>query len=468
MSTLSIGAPAGARSSRWSALPVLLAGTFMIVLDFFIVNVALPAMQTDLGASAGALEWVVAGYGLTFATLLITAGRLGDQHGRRRMFGVGLALFTLTSAACGLAWDPTSLIVARLAQGAAAALMSPQVLSLMGVMYTGEDRNRAMALYGLSMGLAAAGGQLIGGVLIESGLGWRGCFLINVPVGLVALALLKRTVPESQDPEAVRLDLVGTALVTLALVDIVLPLVEGRSQGWPEWTWLCLGAAPVTLALFARHQRRLAARGGAPLTPPALFADRDVRNGLVTQLFFWCQQAAFFLVLALYLQPGRGLDALEAGLVFTIVAVAYLAASAKAPELTERHGSRLIVAGGLALAAGHADLALAAHRVGSSGSLAWLAPGLALAGVGMGLCITPLTATVMGIAARRPDLAGAAAGVLSTVQQVGNAIGVAVTGVLFFGAVDGGFGHAFAVSEWQLAGLGVAVAAVAVALNTRK
>ena len=251
MSTHVIASPpsrlARLRASRWAALPVVLAGTFMVVLDFFIVNVAMPAMQADLHAGTGALEWVVAGYGLTFATLLITAGRLGDQFGRRRLFSVGLALFTLASAACGLAWSPAALVAARLVQGVAAALLSPQVLSIIGVAYTGEDRVRALSVYGIVLGLAAVGGQLVGGVLVQAdvaGLGWRSCFLINVPVGLAALALAPRLVPESRAGRSSRIDVAGTVLVTAGLTAIILPLVEGRQHGWPLWTWLSLGAAP--------------------------------------------------------------------------------------------------------------------------------------------------------------------------------------------------------------------------------
>lgn len=258
-------------ASRWAALPIVLAGTFMVVLDFFIVNVAMPAMQADLRAGTGAIEWVVAGYGLTFATLLITAGRLGDRFGRRRMFTAGLGLFTLASAACGLAWSPASLVAARLFQGAAAALLSPQVLSIIGVAYTGPDRVRALSVYGIALGLAAAGGQLLGGVLVQTdlaGLGWRSCFLINVPIGAAALALAPRLVPESRADGAPRLDVAGTALVTAGLTAVMLPLIEGRQHGWPAWTWLSLGAAPVLLAAFAAHQRRLARHGGAPLLRP--------------------------------------------------------------------------------------------------------------------------------------------------------------------------------------------------------
>jgi EmrB/QacA subfamily drug resistance transporter len=446
----------GERTSHWAALAVVLTGTFMVVLDFFIVNVAMPAMQADLHAGNAALEWVVAGYGLTFGTLLITAGRLGDAYGRRRLFAFGLALFTVASGVCGVAGTPTVLVAARLVQGVAAALLSPQVLAIIGVVYTGPDRVRALSVYGIVLGLAAVGGQLIGGVLVQAdilGLGWRSCFLINLPIGAAALLVVSRLVPESRAPGVIRFDVVGTVLVTLGLVEIVLPLVEGRQHGWPLWTWLCLGAAPFTLAAFALHQRRLSRAGRAPLLDPALFRSRAFSAGLATQLLFWTVQASFFLVLALYLQQGRGLSALDAGLVFTILAAAYLAASMRAPELAERLGRRLPAIGALLLGAGHALLAVV---VAGDASLGLLAPALLLEGAGMGLVITPLNSVVMSSLEARH--AGAASGALSTTQQIGNTIGVAVTGVIFFGALDGGFAHAFELSLVQLAAVCLAVA----------
>ena len=252
-STLAIPAGAASRpaeASRWAALPVLLAGTFMVVLDFFIVNVALPSMQRDLHAGTGAIEWVVAGFALTSAVFLITAARLGDRIGRRRTFSIGLGVFTLASAACGAAGTPTVLVVARLAQGIGAALVMPNVLSIINVTYTGDDLPRALGIYGLVMGLAAACGQLIGGGLIQAdvaGLGWRTCFLINVPVGIAALALAPRFVSESRSERRSRLDPLGTVLLTAGLTAIVLPLVDGRQHGWPAWTWISLGCAPLLL-----------------------------------------------------------------------------------------------------------------------------------------------------------------------------------------------------------------------------
>jgi MFS family permease len=223
---------------RWRALPVLMAGTFILVLDFFIVNVAIPSVQRDLRASPSEVEWVVAGYGLAFAVLIITGGRIGDLIGRRRAFSIGVALFGLASAACGLAPDPGVLIAARVAQGIGAAMISPNVLSLIGVLYTGRARVRAITIYGMVMGVAAACGQIIGGLVIQAdvaGSAWRAIFLINVPIGAVALALVGRLVPESRAEGTSHLDLGGVSLATLALVALAFPLVQGRQFGWPVW-----------------------------------------------------------------------------------------------------------------------------------------------------------------------------------------------------------------------------------------
>jgi len=439
---------------------VLLAGTFMVVLDFFIVNVALPSMQRDLHAGTGAIEWVVAGFALTSAVFLITAARLGDRIGRRRTFSIGLGVFTLASAACGAATSPSALVGARLAQGVGAALVMPSVLSIINVTYSGSDLPRALGIYGLVMGLAAACGQLIGGGLIQAdvaGSGWRACFLINVPVGVAALALAPRLVPESRSERVARLDPFGMLLLTAGLTAVVLPLVEGRQHGWPVWTWVSLGIAPLLLLGFASHQRRLARRGGEPLLPPAMFRARSFTAGLLTQLVFWCGQASFFLVLALYLQQGRGLSALDAGLVFTIMAVAYVAASAQAPALVIRFGRRLLAVGALVLASGHGLLLAAVANIGVGGSIAQLVPGLALIGAGMGLLLVPLTTTILSSVDTRH--AGGASGAVTTVQNVGGALGVAITGVIFFGALHGGYAHAL---ELSLAELGALLLGVAV------
>ncbi|MFZ0385074.1 MAG: MFS transporter [Solirubrobacteraceae bacterium] len=453
------GAIGRARTSRWAPLPIVLTGTFMVVLDFFIVNVALPSMQARLHASAGSVEWVVAGYSLTSAVFLITASRLGDRYGRRRLFALGLALFTLASAGCGIAPSATALVIARLVQGMGAAMLLPNVLALIGALYDGPDRLRALSAYGMVMGLAAVGGQLLGGALLAAdpaGLEWRTVFLINLPVGLGALALVRSVVPESRSGTGGRIDVLGTTLVTAAVTVIVLPLVEGQAHGWPLWTWLSLAAAPLLLAAFAVQQRRLAAEGGEPMLAPALFKSRAFTAGLAGQLVFWSGQASFFLVLSLYLQQGRGMSPLHSGLVFTILAVAYLGTSMRAPTLTATHGRQVLAIGALALAAGHALLLGAVLAVGTGGSVFALAPGLILAGAGMGLVISPLATLVMNSAP--PEHVGSVSGVLATAQNIGTAIGVAGIGAIFYGALGHGFAVAF---ERGVGTLGVVLLVVA-------
>ncbi|MFL5838178.1 MAG: MFS transporter [Solirubrobacteraceae bacterium] len=442
--------------SRWAALPALLAGAFMVVLDFFIVNVALPSIATDLHASESSLEWVVAGYGLAFAAFLITAGRLGDEHGRRRVYAIGLVLFTLASLACGLAPTPTALVVARIVQGLAGGIVMPQVLSIVGVTYRGPDNVRALSIYGVVLGLAAVSGQVIGGALVQTdvlGLGWRGCFLINVPIGLAALALTRRVVPESRAERRSRVDALGAAMLALGLVAVLLPLIEGRKHGWPAWAWISLGLAPVILGGFVAHQARLRRRGEAALLDLDLFRKPAFSGGLVSQLLLASAQASFFVYLALYLQQGRGLNPLEAGLVFTVLAVAYVVVSGPATKLTARHGRAVVGAGGAALAAGLAVMAAGTADIGVGGSVLVLVPGLLLVGAGIGLCFTPLTSTVM--AAIEPERAGAASGAMSTTQQVGYGLGVAITGVVFFAHTD--IVSGFESSLVQLAPLAVGI-----------
>jgi EmrB/QacA subfamily drug resistance transporter len=449
-------------ASEWAPLPVLLAGAFMAVLDLFIVNVAIPTTQHDLNAGANSIEWIVAGYSVAYAAGLITGGRLGDVHGRRRVFAFGLALFVLTSAACGAAPTSVALVAARVAQGAAAALMMPQVLAIIGVLYQGADRVKALTAYAITLGGAALSGQVLGGALIElnpGGLGWRTCFLVNVPVGLAALVLVKR-VPESRAGGSRHLDLAGTVLVTLALVAIVLPLIEGRPHGWPPWTWVALVAAPALLGALTLHERRLATRGGNPLLHPQLFALRTFRIGVAAIVLFHITFASFYLILALELQEGRGLGPLESGLVFTFASAGFFIAALASSGLANRFGRRLLVAGALLRAPALVGAYFAAGHIASGGSIMWLAPALLIDGAGVGLFLGPVITTVL--ADVPPRYAGVASGVLSTAQNVGNALGVALVGVIFFGALDGGdsISDAFRLSLLYLAAGCIVVAAL--------
>jgi EmrB/QacA subfamily drug resistance transporter len=435
MNTTTLPSPATIEPAGPLALWVMLAGPFMVVLDFFIVNVALPAIQHDLHASPASLEWVVAGYGLANAALLVTGGRLGDLHGRRRLFTWGTAAFTLASLACGLAPAAAWLVAARIAQGAAGAMLQPQVIAMLSALFTGERRAKAFAAYGIAMGLAAAGGQVIGGALIEAdlfGLGWRSCFLLNLPLGLLCLALTGRVLPDLPGRPGSRLDLAGIVLLGAALVATVFPLVHGREHGWPLWTFGLLASALPLALIFADHQRSRAAAGASPLVPPVLWAQRRYRAGLATTLAFFCGNASLYFVLALYLQHGLKLAPLAAGAMFSVLAIGFFASSMLAPRTGRALGANALVAGALVLAAGHAiTWGLLGHVEASQ--VAWLWPGFVLQGWGLGMVMAPMSAAVLaGVPAEH---AGVASGVMATTQQLGNALGVALVGILYFGAL---------------------------------
>ena len=448
----------------WAPLAVLMCGTFLVVLDFFIVNVALPSMQRDLHASSSGLEWVVAGYGLTFGALIIAATRLGDRWGRRRMFSMGVALFVVASAACGAAWSTEALVVARLAQGVAGAMVSPMVLALVGDVYAGPRMPRAIGVYSAVMGLAAATGQLIGGVLIHldlGGSGWRAIFWVNIPVGIAALVLAPRLLPDRRDATASRPDVLELVLATITLTAVLLPLLEGRRLGWPLWTWAGFALAGATAVLTVVRSRWLVRRGGRPLIDPTAFRSATVRVAIACQGLLFVGMASYFLVLALYLQNGRGLGALASGAVFTLVAVPYMAGTGSQRRLAARLGGRTVPIGAATFSLGHLVLLAAVAEYGVSGPVAALVPGLALSGFGMGITLTGLIDAAMGDV--EPAAAGAVSGMLSTVQQVGNALGVALIGMVFFGALSGGYAHAL---EWSLVALVASTGAVAV-LSTR-
>ena len=455
---------------RRGPLAVLLTGTFLIVLDFFVVNVALPSVQRDLHADNTALEWLVAGYGLTFGGLLLLASRVADRWGRRRVFVLGVALFVASSAACGIAPDVTTLEIARLLQGAAAAAIGPTVLALIGDVYAGPHRVRALGAYATAMGVAAASGQLVGGLLIHldvAGTGWRSIFLVNVPIELAAPAAPARLLPDTRVPGAPRVDALEALLVVGAITALVLPLVEGQRQGWPLWTWLCLAGAITLGDLAWLRGRTLRRRGIAPLVDPEPLRSRPVGVGVVGLALLFTGMAAYFLVLALYLQDGRGLGPLASGAVFTVVAASYMVGTHRAAAVLGRYGARATIGGSaLVFGAGHLLLLGAVEHVGTGGSVLWLVPGLAVGGLGMGVVLSSLIGTVMGSVESRH--AGTVSGTWSTVQQVGNALGVALVGIVFFGRIDQGMVEAFGASLVYLAATTVAVAVAAALLPARQ
>jgi EmrB/QacA subfamily drug resistance transporter len=412
-------------------MPVLFAPFFMVILDIFIVNVTAPSLQAELGASESDVQWVVAAYLLTYAISLITGGRLGDVFGRRRLFRIGVAGFTIASALCAAAPTPTALIAARLLQGFAGAAMWPQVLSIIQVELDPRERPRAFGVQGLVAGLASTTGQIVGGGLIALdllGLGWRSVFLINIPVGLVALLGSGRVISESRSETARTLDIAGVALGSLALLLGMVPLVEGRELGWPVWAFVALAAALPALALFVALERRIAERGGSPLVELRLLEAPSFRIGALSALILY-GVISFFFLLSFYLQDGLGLSAIDSGLAFTPLAVAFAASSIGAPRLGERRREQLPQAGA-ALAAIGLLATIAVVRSGAESVSAELLGALVVVGAGMGMAIPGLIN--LTLRAVPPSDAGAASGMLTTCQQIGNALGVAIVGTIFF------------------------------------
>ena len=342
--------------------------------------------------------------------------------------------------------------------------MGPQVLALIRTAFSGEERMRAIGAYGVTMGVAAVFGQLAGGLLIKLslfGLGWRACFLVNVPVGLLALALIPRSLGESRAAGRPGMDIGGTALVTAALLAVVLPLIEGRQHGWPEWSWLSLAGSVLLLAAFVFHERRRSRAGRSPLVDMTLFKERAFSAGLLSQFVFWIGQASYFLILAVYLQNGRGLSAFRAGMVFAAVGAGYMITSTTVGRFVHRFGRNVIAFGGVLRAAGLTALIFAVRASGTSGSILWIIPALMLDGAGMGLAIAPLASTVLSRITQQH--AGAASGVLTTAIQVGNAVGVALIGIVFYGALEEGTGaaafeRAFTSGLVFLIGVGIVLA----------
>ncbi|WP_329263721.1 MFS transporter [Streptomyces pseudovenezuelae] len=416
---------------------VLLAAALPLI-DFFIVNVALPSIGADLSASESVLELVVAGYGLAYAVLLVLGGRLGDLFGRRRLFLGGMLAFGLTSLACGLAPTAWTLVAARVAQGAASAAMLPQVLATIQSSTTGSRRARAMGLYGATAGLAMVAGQILGGVLVAAdiaGTSWRATFLVNVPVVLVGLVLAARTVPETRSPRPEPVDGPGTVLLAATLLALLAPLTEGRAAGWPLWTWLSLAAFPFLAGAFFAVERRADRGGRTPLVPPSLFELVSLRRGLLLILPFSMGFAGFMFVIAVALQEGAGRSPVQAGLALVPLAVTFLCTSIAGPRLITRFGTRVVTAGALIQGVGLGLMILAARSSWPDLGLLPLLPGGAIAGVGQALQLPVVFRIVLSEVP--PARAGVGSGVMVTTQQASLALGVATLGSLFLALVPG-------------------------------
>ncbi|MFC5910071.1 MFS transporter [Streptacidiphilus monticola] len=436
---------------RWLALAVVMTASFMDLVDATIVNIAIPSLQRDLHAGFSSIQWITAGYALAFAIGLITGGRLGDIHGRKRVFLLGAAGFTLASALCGFAVNPEMLVATRLLQGGAAALMVPQVLAIIHATFDAEERGKVFGLFGAMIGLGAVTGPLLGALLTQwnlFGLEWRPIFLINLPVGLAAVVLGRAWITESKAPQALRLDLLGVALASIGLFLVLFPLVQGKENGWPLWGWGMVAAGTAVLAGFLRWERVKTARDGSPLVELSLFRVRSFAAGIAVQLTFGVITGIFFLTWTLYLQFGLGWTPLHAGLTGLPFSVACSAAAGMSVQfLVPRFGRRTLQAGAVVMALGAVLYLAEALRYGT-GIHSWqmIAP-LAVLGAGMGLVFAPLTDAVLsGVPTRH---AGSASGLINTTMQLGNAFGLALVSVVFTGSTLVG---AFAHTLWWLTG----------------
>ena len=427
---------------RWAALVVLLTGAFLPAFDFFVVNVALPSMQAGLGARPADLELVVAAYGLAFAVLLVTGGRLGDLFGRKRLFIIGMVGFTIASALCGLAVSPSMLIASRVLQGLTAALLNPQVLAIIRVTFPDHERARAIGFFGTTLGLASIMAQLIGGGLVQAdlfGLSWRPIFLVNVPVGAVALFFAGRTLRDSRAEGRPTLDWGGIALLSLFLLLLSYPLVEGNGAGWPRWMLLSLAASIPAFAAFVVYEWALQLRNRSPLVNLRLFRVPGFALGLVMALTFFGGLSAFFMGLTIFLQQGLGYGPFATGLVFLGFGFGFVGCSLLSARLARRIGPRAISVGTTLMATGLLGIVWLAHVAhGTPLNVFVMWPVLIWYGSGQGLALPTLVSSVVGSSRIPAQEAGAASGVFTMLQQTAFSLGVAVIMGLFFSVLGSG------------------------------
>jgi EmrB/QacA subfamily drug resistance transporter len=432
---------------RWLALPVLLTGAFLPILDFNVVNLALPAIRQNLGATSSQVQFVISAYAATYAIFLITGGRLGDLFGRRWLFLLGVAGFTIASLLCGVAPSPAFLIAARIFQGLTATAMAPQVLASIRVLFPRGEQGRALGLYGATFGLANICGQLLGGVLVSFrplGLAWQAIFLINVPIGVAALVGGLLFLRDSRAQHAQKLDVGGVILLSVTLGLLVYPLVEGRGAGWPIWIIAMLAASPFALAVFARYEARLSSRGGDPLVALSLFRNSTFAIGLVIALAFY-MLSSFYLTFAVYLQNGLHATPLAAGLANLPFATGFFVASLVSSHVMQLLAARTLTLGFALQVLGFGTVMLAVADILPQG----LELGLACAGLGFGTVMPSIIKSVIG--SLDPQHAGLASGIMISTFQIGAALGVAIIGGIFYGALGDGqelaaYAHAFVLA----------------------
>ncbi|MFE9770419.1 MFS transporter [Streptomyces sp. NPDC005931] len=436
--------------SSWLALGAVLLAGFLHTFDVTVVSIAAPSIQDGLGASDAAVQWLLAGYSLAFALLLVTAGRLGDAYGRRPLVLWGIVAFTLASALCAAAPSAGVLVAARVLQGLSAALLAPQIAPVIILLFPKERRGAAFGVQAAVIAAATCSGPVLGGLLAHAdvfGLGWRAVFLVNLPVGAVALILAARWLPAERSARAPGLDLVGVAVATAGLLLLLVPLVQGRETGRPLLLMPLTLAGVGVLALLAPLQRRAARAGRTPLLAPGLFRGRAFPAGAAVNFLVLGAVASFFLVYVVHLQDGLGFTAKEAGFTLLPFAVSAALASGASVPLTGRLGRPMLECGAVLMALGTAVLLWLTVSRGADLRPLHVLPGLILCGAGMGLLSPPLYN--LTLSAMPQGGIGSASGVFSTFGQIGNAFGVALVGSVFYGVAGDRIGSTSAIA-WAL------------------
>jgi EmrB/QacA subfamily drug resistance transporter len=433
----------------WRALIVLLIGMFMALLDATIVNVALPTIKTALDAQEDTLSWIISGYALAFGVALIPAGRVGDRIGHKWVFFSGLALFTAASVACGLATSDIQLIVFRVVQGLAGGIFLPAVTAYIQVLFPLQKRGKAFAIMGAVIGVSSALGPIVGGLIIQAfgdKNGWRLVFEVNLPIGVIALIAAifllptKKQIDNTAKTESGGIDFIGLVLVTLGLVALLVPLIEGQTQGWPLWTYLTLAGGVILIALFGVYEVQYTKRKKSPLVPPHLFSHAAFTGGTILALVYFAAFTSIFFTISILWQTGLGHTALESGLVSVPFAIGSIIGSSQSNRLAERLGRSVLIIGTALVALGLGAIWIILLNVKGADLTSWdlLAP-LFFAGLGNGMFIAPNAQFIVATVDRTE--AGAASGVIATMQRVGSAIGIAVIGSVLFAIVEGSTIH---------------------------
>jgi len=441
-STAAATAPVVTRRT-WAAFAVLILGIAMALLDTTIVNVALPTIRTSLRADEATLSWIISGYALAYGLALIPAGRIGDRVGHKWVFLVGIVGFTLASFWAGVSNDTANLIVARVVQGLFGGIFFPPVTALIQLMFPPRRRGQAFAIFGASIGFSTALGPLVGGLLIQwlgDADGWRSIFFVNLPFGVIAVIAGLILLPGGAEAKATSaLDFFGFVLLAGGLVAILIPLIQGQQDGWPLWTYLSIGGGILLLVVFAIWELAVARRGKEPLVPPHLFSHPSFTGGVILALVYFAAFTSIFFTISLLWQAGLGHTALESGLVSIPFAIGSIVGASQSNRLAERLGRTVLLIGTGLVSVGLISLWLVLLRVAPGDLTNWalLAP-LAVAGIGSGMFIAPNAQFIVATVDRTE--AGAASGVIGTVQRVGSAIGIAVIGSVLFGNLPKDFG----------------------------